>query len=171
MENSDGLASIPLLFFTNNGGKNWKEIKVERVGKSLTAAYLHGDSLICRIDSSILLSIDKGQHFIEVRNSFHFNDILNNCSPSKRYIIQDHKFIYNGKQYYQKEQFQNNLASVIVCYGDEALTDYYFASFDSGKNWIFLQKRFGDNKARFLLDDRFLFCYDFPFGLQRLKLK
>jgi len=51
------------------------------------------------------------------------------------------------------------------------MTDHYFVSFDNGGNWNFLQKDFGDNRQKFLLKDKYLYRYHFPFGLQRLKLK
>lgn len=166
------LSEIPTLFLTADAGKSWREIHFDTtIKQSVRNAYLHVDTLICELDSLVLFSLDKGYHFQT------FSDASQRISLTSQYIIdnkseiKDDKFSYRGKEYYVAELYRNDLAMVIVCRGQETMTDYYFVSFDNGKSWDFLQKCFGDNRQRFLLKDKYLYCYDFPFGLQRLKLK
>jgi len=166
------LSPIPILYLTSDGGKKWREIKFDTTLKqSVLNAYLHLDTLICELDSVVLLSFDKGYTFRTYSDSSQRSALINKYIKGNKSKIKNHKFTFKENVYYKKELFQNNLASVIVCYGPETLTDYYFVSFDKGKNWTFLQKAFGDNRQRFLLKDKYLYCYRFPFGLQRLKLK
>lgn len=168
----DGLVFIPTLFLTEDGGMNWNEVIFNpALRTSIDNAYLKGDTLICQLDSIILFSIDKGRNFKTIDDSIERSKIIEHHFSTNNKDIKNHDFIYNDKKYYIKESYQNDLAVVIVCYGEKNLTDYYFASFDKGNSWTYLQDIFGDNKARYLLDDKFLFCYDFPFGLQKLKLK
>jgi hypothetical protein len=163
---------IPILYLTKDGGKNWTKIHFDStVKQSIKNAYLHLDTLICQTDSLILFSTDKGLNFRTYKESPKRNVIIGKYFQNDRYEIKNHKFDYNGNEYYIKENFQNDLASVIVCYGSETIRNYYFVSFNHGKTWTFLQKDFGDNRQRFLLGDKFLYCYDFSFGLQRLSLK
>jgi hypothetical protein len=171
-KNINGFVSVPTLFLTEDGGKNWKAIEFNsKLRTSVDHAYLKGDTLICQLDSIVLLSTDKGEKFKIINNSEEKNKIIDYLFKANRYDIKDHDFLFKNKKYYIKEHYQNDYAIVIVCYGEKTLTDYYFASFDKGNTWIFLQESFGDNKARYLYEDKFLYCYDFPFGLHRLKLK
>ncbi|MDD4990671.1 MAG: hypothetical protein PHR83_00435 [Paludibacter sp.] len=168
----DGFVLVPTLFLTNDCGKNWKEVKFDpNLRASVDNAYLHGDTLICQLDSLILFSTDKGNRFQTINNSLKRNKIVDHYFKANIYNIKDHDFLFNEKKYYIKERYQNDIAIVIVCYGEKTLTDYYFVSFDKGNTWTFLQDLFGDNRARYLFEDKFLYCYAFPFGLQRLKLK
>lgn len=169
----DKVEFIPILYLTENGGRNWKQIKINpRLRGIINNVYLHGDTLICQIDHSIVLvSDDKGGKFnliqdedkIEVYNEKYFD--------FNRYAIDNDKFNFDNTEYTIKELYSNQLAILIVCYGPETLTDYYFISFDQGGKWKFLQKDYGDNRQRFLLNDELLLCYDYPFGLQKLSLK
>ena len=172
VKTADGLVFIPTLFLTEDGGKNWKEVKFNSALRTtVDNAYLHGDTLICQLDSIVLFSLDKGKNFQTIDNPTERIRITKQHFSTNRYEIKNHDFIFKDKKYYIKERYQNDLAIVIVCYGEKTLTDYYFASFDKGKSWTYLQDLFGDNKAKYLLGDKFLYCYDFPFGLQKLKLK
>ena len=167
-----GLVFKPTLFLTEDGGKNWKEAKFNSALRTtVDYAYLHGDTLICQLDSIVLFSTDKGNNFQTINNLNEKQKIVDNHFYSNSYNIKDHNFLFKNKKYNIKEIYQNDFATVIVCYGEKTLTDYYFASFDKGKTWKYLQHVFGDNKARYLLEDKFLYCYDFLFGLKRLKLK
>jgi hypothetical protein len=166
------LSQVPTLFLTSDGGKNWREIKFNSTLKqSVRNAYLHKDTLICELDSLILFSTDKGLSFNSYVDSLKRITLIKNYLKENKSLIENDSFHHKGTNYYIKELFQNDHASVIVCKGPEVMTDYYFVSFDKGTSWNFLQKDFGDNRQRFLLDDKFLFSYDFPFGLQKLKLK
>lgn len=170
-DNDSGLSPRPVLFITRDGGKNWTQVPFSSNLKgSVGNAYLRGDTLIFQIDSAVFLSSDGGKHNLLLPDSIG-QDIIRKNFSTNRYAIEQHDFLHNNKQYYIKETYQNEFAIVNVCHGDETLTDYYFVSFDKGDTWTFLQKTFGDNRARFLLEDKFLYSYDFPFGLQRLKLK
>lgn len=166
------LSPIPTLYLTTDAGKSWREIHFDtNIKQSVRNAYLHLDTLICELDSLVMLSLDKGYHFQTYSDSIQRMSLINKYIVDNKSKTKNDKFSYKGKDYYIAELYKNNLASVIVCRGQETMTDYYFVSFDNGKSWSFLQKCFGDNRQRFLLEDKFLYCYDFPFGLQRLKLK
>jgi hypothetical protein len=171
-KNDFKLSEIPTLYLTTDAGKNWREIHFDpTIKQSVQNAYLHLDTLVCETDSLVFFSTDKGINFHTYKDSSERNAIIRNYLKENKSKIKNTNFQYNGIKYYIKEFFKNDLASVIVCYGPGTLTDYYFVSFDKEKNWIFLRNEFGNNKQRFLLGDKFLYCYDFPFGLQRLKLK
>ncbi|NEM99717.1 hypothetical protein [Pontibacter burrus] len=170
-DNESGLSPKPVLFITRDGGKNWKQVPfTSDLNGSVGNTYLRGDTLICQIDSLVFLSSDGGQQNLLLTDLIGQNIIRKHFSAN-RYAIEQHDFSHNDKHYNIKETYQNEFAIVNVCHGDETLTDYYFVSFDKGDTWTFLQKTFGDNRARFLLEDKFLYSYNFPFGLQRLKLK
>jgi len=166
------LSEIPTLYLTTDAGKNWTEIHFDStIKQSIRNAYLHFDTLVCQTDSLLLFSIDKGRNFRTYSDSIQRITLISKYIKDNKSEIEDHKFNYKGVYYYVKELYQNNLASVIVCNGQETMTDYYFVSFDKGKSWTLLQKAFADNRQRFLLEDKFLYCYIFPYGLQRLKLR
>jgi len=171
-QNDVKLSQIPTLYLTDNGGRSWREIRFDTtIKQSVRNAYLHLDTLICELDSLVLFSLDKGYHFQAYSDSNQRKSLINQYITYNKSEIKDDKFSYNGKDYYIAELYRNSLATVIVCRGQETMTDYYFVSFDNEKKWNFLQKCFGDNRQRFLLKDKYLYCYGFPFGLQRLKLK
>lgn len=171
-QNEARLSIIPKLYLTSDAGRNWTEVQFDsKIKQSVRNAYLHFDTLVCQTDSLLLFSIDKGRNFRIYADSSERITLVSKYIKDNKSEIKDDKFNYEGANYYIKELFQTNLASVIVCRGEETMTDYYFVSFDKGKSWTFLQKEFGNNKQRFLLEDKFLYCYDFPFGLQRLKLR
>jgi hypothetical protein len=50
------------------------------------------------------------------------------------------------------------------------MTDIYYISKDYGITWQQLQKEFGSNRKKFLLDGKFLFSYEIPYGMQKLEL-
>lgn len=171
-QNDFKLSQIPALYLTADEGKTWREVHFDStIKQSVLNAYLHLDTLVCELDSLVLVSFDKGLHFRTYSDSSQRSSFIKKCITDNKSQIKNDKFSYKGKDYYIAELYKNNLASVIVCRGQEAMTDYYFVSFDKGKSWSFLQKCFGDNRQRFLLKDKYLYCYDFPFGLQRLRLK
>lgn len=169
---ADGLSLTPTLFLTEDGGQNWNEVKFNPfLRNQLVNAYLSGDTLVCQLDTILLLSIDKGKSFRTINDSLEKSTIIDLYFKGNRYDIKDHNFLYNNSEYKIKERYQSNLAIVNVCYKGETLSDYYFVSFNNGNDWVFLQESFGNNRARFLLEDKYLYYYDFPFGLKRLKLK
>lgn len=172
-QNDFKLSQIPTLYLTSDGGKNWKEIHFDPtiIRQSVQNAYLHLDTLICQTDSLILFSSNKGRELSILTDSSKQNLAIKKYLTNNKSKIKDDNFKHKGRKYSIKELYENNLASVIVCWAPKTLTDYYFVSFDKGKNWTFLQKDFGNNRRRFLLQDKFLYCYKFPFGLQRLRLK
>lgn len=171
-DNDFGLSLKPLLFLTHDGGKNWSEVQFgAALQGGIDNAFLQGDTIVCQIDSSIFLSSDQGQNIQLVADSSEQKELFKKYFSVNRYDIQKHDFFYNEERYQIKETYKNEFAIVIICKGDETLTDYYFVSFDKGSTWTFLQKDFGDNQARFLLEDKFLYSYHFPFGLRRLNLK
>jgi hypothetical protein len=171
-QNDFKLSQLPTLFLTTDGGGNWREIHFDpTIKQSVRNAYLHLDTLICLTDSLVFFSTDKGINFRTYKDSIKRNIIIRKFIKDNKSEIKDDDFHFKGTKYSIKEHFKNDLASVIVCNGPETMTDYYFVSFDKEIAWTFLQKDFGDNRQRFLLKDKFLYSYDFPFGLQRLKLK
>jgi hypothetical protein len=171
-QNDFKLSQIPTLYLTTDAGKNWTEVHFDStIKQSVRNAYLHFDTLICQTDSLLLFSTDKGNNFRTYTDSSQRFALIGKYIKENKSEIKDDKFEFNGTSYYIKELFQNSLASVIVCKSQEKMTDYYFVSFDKSRSWTFLQKAFGDNRQRFLLENKFLYCYDFPFGLQRLELR
>lgn len=170
-KNDVKLSRIPTLYLTSDAGKSWREIHFDTtIKQSVRNAYLHFDTLVCELDSLLLLSVDKGYHFQTYSDSSQRISLINKYIIDNKSKIKDNKFSHNGKDYYIAELYRNNLATLIVCRGQETMTDYYFVSYDNGKSWNFLLDCFGNNKQRFLLGDKYLYSYDFPLGLQRLKL-
>ncbi len=168
----DGLLLTPALFLTEDGGKNWNEIKLNSsIRASVDNVFLHHDTIICQLDAEILFSTDRGKTFQRLNNSLEKQLIADHHFNTNRYDIEDHDFLFKDKKYRINERYKNDFAIVIVCSGEKTLIDYYFVSYDKGITWKYLQNLYGDNKARYLLHDKFLYCYDFQFGLQRLKLK
>jgi hypothetical protein len=171
-QNDVKLSEIPTLYLTTDAGKNWREIHFDAaIKQSVRNAYIHSDTLICQTDSLVFFSTDKGINFHTYKDSIERNILIGKYLKYNESEIKGDNFEYKGIKYSIKDYFKNDLASVIVCYGQETLTDYYFVSFDNEKNWRFLQKDFGDNRKRFLLSDKCLYRYKFPFGLQKLSLK
>ena len=119
----------------------------------------------------VLFSNNKGHSFKVVNDTTERSLIIKRYLSGNKSSIGNDVFEYKGIKYSIVEFYQNNFASVIVCDGPETMINYYFVSFDKGKNWTYLQKDYGDNSRRFLYEDKFLYCYNFPYGLQRLKLK
>lgn len=178
-ENDFKLSEIPLLFLTENGGKNWSMIHFDSTLKgSIRNCYLHLDTLICldifqkrlQYDSVLLFSTNKGITFEKLEDSVQRQLSVANCLKNTKATIIDDKFEKDEIKYSIKEFYKNDVASIIICYGPESLTDYYFVSFDNGATWSLLQKDFSDNREKFLLGDK-LYRYYFPFGLQRLSLR
>ena len=121
--------------------------------------------------SIILFSINKGQTFTETQDKKEFETYLNKYLNYNRYEIRNDNFEFDNIKYTIKETYKNNHATLIVCYVPESLTDYYFVSFDNGKNWKYLQSEYGSNRNKYLLEDKYLLAYQYPFGLKKLKLK
>lgn len=171
-KNHVSLTSTPALFITKDGGLNWKEVKFGTMrNQAVINAAMYHDTLFCKTDSFILFSKNSGHDLEIVKDSSTRQHIIARLTKPNRYTLNDRKFHFDGKDYSITERFQNDLATVIICSDSKTLTDYYFVSYDREKNWSFLQKTFGDNRERFLLGDKFLYCYHFPLGLKRLKLK
>lgn len=172
--NSDNkkLEFIPTLYLTEDGGLNWERISFDsEIKESIENAYLNFDTLVCQTDFAILFSINKGQSFDIIQNKTEYKSLSTKYFQRNRSDIEERNFIFENTNYRVKEIYKNSQATLIVCNGLETLTDYYFVTFDDGKKWKYLQNDFGDNRQRFLFEDKYLFAYDFPFGLQKLELK
>ena len=167
------LESIPLLYVTQNGGKTWSQIHLDPALRGrITSVYLSNDSLISiKEDSLVLFSTDGGKTINYVRDSEDARNFKKKYFNFNRYQISNHDFYFKNVKYHVKERYQNKLSTVIVCRGSEILTDYYFVSFDNEQTWKYLQKDYGSVRDKFLFEDKYLFSYDFPFGLARLRLK
>jgi hypothetical protein len=122
-------------------------------------------------DLTVLLSTDKGKTIDHIRDIDKCRVLKEKYFVVNRYNIDDPDFEFKNIQYVVKEIYENEYSTVIVCYGPETLTDYYFVSFDKGRNWKYLQKDYGNVRERFLYKDKYLYSYNYPFGLNRLKLK
>ncbi|HLP49457.1 MAG TPA: hypothetical protein VK154_01090 [Chitinophagales bacterium] len=171
-KNHPNLATIPTLFITKDGGLNWTEVKFGTLrNQAVINAVIYQDTLLCQTDSLVFFSKNNGQDLAIIEDTVARQDIIKRLAKPNRYTLQGRDFYFDGKKYAITESFQNNLALVIICSDSKTLTDYYFVSYDEGKNYSFLQKIFGDNRERFLLGDKFLYCYHFPLGLKRLKLR
>ena len=161
---------IPVLYLTQDGGLNWSKIEFGKCrGEGVEKVYLSNDTIICQIDTAILLSIDQGKvwKLVEEREK---RVLYKDKFPGNRYEIEVYDFVYDQENYRVKELYIFEQTKVIVCNKDNTLDDYYFVSKDKGKNWKFLQEDYGSNKNKFLYKDKYLITYEPPFGLQRLKL-
>ena len=172
-KNADKLEIIPTLYLTEDAGENWKQIIFDKnLRGSINNAYIGADTIVCLLDRSIILfSINKGQTFTETQDKKEFETYWNKYLNYNRYEIRNDNFEFDNIKYTIKETYKNNHATLIVCYVPESLTDYYFVSFDNGKNWKYLQSDYGSNRNKYLLEDKYLLAYQYPFGLKKLKLK
>lgn len=170
-KNIDKLDMIPILYFTQDGGKNWKLITITEGKDGVDNVKLENDTIICQIDSIIYKSKDLGLTW-NLLDKSNYKKISEKYFPnSYQNKIANQKFKFENKNYKIKEKYQNENAQIIVCYGEKSMTDYYFFSKDNGKKWSYLQDEFGSNKKKFLLKDEYLFAYDSQNGLQKLKLE
>jgi len=171
--NSQELESIPLLYVTENGGQIWNKVDLDRrLRGRITNVYLNADTLICtKEDSTVLFSTDRGKTIDYIKNDNDYKIFKRKYFDFNRYKIDHPVFEFENVQYSIKEIYKNELSTVIVCRGPEVLTDYYFVSFDNGENWRFLQKDYGSVRQKYLYEDKYLFSYNYPFGLDRLKLR
>ena len=164
---SDHDIPIPVAYITADGGKKWKELRFDSLKNArVRDVYLHDDSLVCKTDSTKLISLDRGKSFTAYKDSLK---IYSHIRQIKRSASQ--WFEYKGRKYLISDRYDNRLASVIICSDNKTLNDFYFVSFDKGKNWSFVQKELGDDRAKYLLGDKYLYRYHHPLGLQRLRLK
>ena len=170
---SRGLEPIPLLYITENGGQIWNQIHLGPKPRGrITNVYLNADTLICtKEDSTVLFSTNRGKTIDYIKNDIEYKKVKRKYFGFNRYKIDDPDFDFENVQYPVKEIYKNELSTVIVCRGPEVLTDYYFVSFDNGKNWKYLQKDYGSVRQKYLYEDKYLFSYNYPFGLDRLKLQ
>lgn len=167
----ENLRPIPTMYLTNDGGLNWKKLHFNStVKEGLTHSYLNLDTLVCLTSSFAFISTDKGENF-KVISELNKREIVKDKYFNKNIKAQSKSFTYNGIDYRIKEHYRNEYAYIVVCYGPETLTDYFFISYDEGKEWDLLQEDFGNNYARFLVKDQYLYQYQFPFGLKKMKLK
>jgi hypothetical protein len=169
-EDIDGLARVPVLYHTKDGGMNWRAIKFNFIiNNGVDDVYLSQDSIICRIDTTIFISLDSGINW-SLADPLLRTYYQNKYVKHNPFQIENRDFLFNKKKYRIKESYVFEGTQVIVCYGDKSLTNYYFASKDSGESWTYLQEEHGSNKRKFLLNGEYLFAYEPPFGLQKLKL-
>ncbi|WP_158730436.1 hypothetical protein [Flavobacterium sp. I-STPA6A] len=171
-KNLDNLDCIPIIYFTKDGGINWKSIDIKEVKEgTIDNLRLSGDTIICQIDSLVLKSNNLGKNWnlIEKSNYIKLNEkYFPNANQYKK-LYND--FEFESKKYTIKESYKNKNIDLIICYGEETMTDYYFYSRDKGKNWIYLQNETGSNRYKFLLNDEYIISYHYYFGLQKIKLK
>lgn len=170
-KNIDKLDIIPVLYFTQNGGKNWKLITIADQKYAVDNIKLENDTIICQIDSMLYKSKDLGLTWKLLEKSSSKKISEKYFPNTNQFNISNQKFKFENKDYIIKENYQNKNVKLIVCYGEKSMTDYYFISKDYGKNWTYLQDEFGSNKRKFLLKDEYIFAYDSQYGLQKLKLK
>lgn len=102
-------------------------------------------------------------------NSTESKNIENKLFYKNRYSIKNHDFIFKNDKYRIKEKYEFEKTIVIICYGKKSLTNYYFVSHNTGKNWSFLQEEYGSNRQKFLYKNLYLLSYESR--LQKLKLK
>lgn len=171
-KNFDKLDIIPVLYFTKNGGKNWKLINIKNVEGGVDNVKLENDTIICQIDDVLYKSKNLGLTWDLIEKSSSIKISEKYFPNSDRYNILNDNFQFKNKKYRIKEIYKNKDVKVIVCYDREkSMTNYYFITKNSSENWTFLQNEFGSNKMKFILKDEYLFAYDSQYGLQKLKLK
>lgn len=171
-KNPDHLKIIPVLYHTKDGGKKWTLLKFEKnVKGGVQDVFLTKDTVFCKIDynpSVIYKSRNLGATWNKL-NLYESKIVEKKLFTKNRYKIKKHDFEFKNEKYWIKEKYDFEKTIVIICYGKESLTDYFFVSHDNGKNWIFLQEDRGSNKQKFLYKDLYLLSYENR--LQRLKLK
>jgi len=171
-ENYDRLDLKPDLYITKDGGKKWEAVKLQKnINGGINNLYLSHDTIYCEIDyspSKIYESFDLGYTWNRT-DSIKSNLIKNSKFNKNRYEIDNHYFEFENENYHIKEKYEYKKTVLIICHGEESLTNYYFVSPNNGKSWKFLQKEFGSNRQKFLLNENYLLSYDS--GLQVLKLK
>lgn len=170
--NFDKLDIKPVLYFTKDGGKKWTLLKFnENITGGVKNLFLSNDTIYCQIDynpSTIYKSTNLGITWNKL--DYEKSKIIEkNVFRNNRYEIKNHDFVFKNENYSIKEKYQLEKTIVIICYGQESLTDYFFVSHNNGKNWTFLQEEHGSNRQKFLYKDQYLISYESC--LQRLKLK
>lgn len=169
-DNVDHLEQIPVLYFTKNSGQEWILLEFENdIKGGVNNLYLSRDTIFCRVDSVILKSENLGTTWTKL-NLVESRKIKEKLFNKNRYAIKNYDFEFQNKKYRVKEKYSFEKTIVIVCNGQESLTDYYFVSNDHGLNWNFAQEDVGSNKQKFLYKNEYLLTFESPYGLQRLKL-
>lgn len=170
--NYDHLEITPVLYHTKDGGKEWTLLKFDKnIKGGVYNVFLSRDTILCQIDynpSVVYKSTNLGAIWNKL-NSNQSKIIEKKLFNKNRYEIKNHNFKFKDDEYRIKEKYYFGKTTVIICYGKESLTDYFFVSHDNCKNWVFLQEDQGSNKQKFLYKDQYLFSYENR--LQRLKLK
>jgi len=167
-EGAQNFLERPLLFYTRNGGKDWRKVPLNSSWRgNLDAVILSRDTILCKIQNHYFRSNHLGYDWQaaepqDTARLLNQHQIENSNIPP---------LLSEGEPYYVKEIYRAQHTLVYVCYGKDVLTDYYFVSHDSGMHWRFLQKDFGSNNAKFLLGDQYLLMYESPYGLRRLALQ
>lgn len=171
-ENYDHLETTPVLYHTKDGGKEWTLLKFEKnIKGGIKDVFLSKDTIFCKIDynpSVIYKSTNLGIAWNKL-NSSESKIVEKKLFNKDRYNIKKHDFEFKNEKYSIKEKYDFGKTTVIICYGKESLTDYFFVSHDHEQNWSFLQEDRGSNKQKFLYKDLYLLSYESH--LQRLKLK
>ena len=171
-KNLDNLDCIPIIYFTKDGGINWKSIDIKEVKEgTVDNLYLSGDTIICQIDSLVLKSNNLGQNWNSIEKSNYIKLSEKYFPNANQYKKLNNDFEFENKKYTIKEYYKNKSIDLIICYGEETMTDYYFYSRDKGENWTYLQNETGSNRYKFLLNDEYIIAYHYFFGLQKIKLK
>jgi hypothetical protein len=170
-DNDFKLSMLPVVYLTTDGGKKWHAVQINTILKgSVRALTLTNDTLLCLTDSGFFnspeisktLQLNKSEPFLAslIGSRYHW--------ACKQRID---SFVHSGVVYKPKECYQTSKARVLVCRGPSVQTDYYFASFDNGRQWRLLETDFSGVSSKYLLADSFLLRYQYPLGLERLKLK
>lgn len=173
-KNYNHLDQKPLLYLTKNGGLSWTLLNInDDIFGGISNLYLSKDTIYCQIryDSSNVYKSDNLGRKWKKLDLIQSKQVEEKLFQKNRYEIENHDFVFENNKFRIKEKYEFKNTIVIVCYGKETLTDYFFVSHNNGKNWIFSQKDFGSNKQKFIYKGQYLFSYESPYGLQRLKLK
>lgn len=170
-KNFENIDFIPVLYITKNGGKKWESVYIENIKGGVDNLKLENDTILCQIGDALVKSTDEGLTWMIIEKSTFKEINTTYFKDYNQYNISNYNFKFENKNYRVKESYKYKNVEIIVCYGEKSMTDYFFITKDNGKKWEFLQDEFGSNKRKFILKDEFLFAFDIPNRLQRIKLK
>ena len=171
-KNDFKLSMIPVVYYTENKGEVWKKVDLHPKTKSqVMGLFLSGNLLLCQTDSGFYESSDFTKDFKLIKKQGAESDTQTISRNSSKCQLNLSTITVNGINYDIKQCYQNDKVIVALCQGKETLTDYYFRSFNKGMSWTFMHKEYVDPGKKYLLGDQFLLRYQFPFGLQRLKIR
>lgn len=168
----ENLEFFPLLYITTNQGQSWRQVDFDPTLRgSVEKCMLIKDSIICLIDTAIYVSKDNGKLIEIISDRIESSDLKKRLTAENRYDFSKKEIELDGITYYPKEFYSNQYAELYICRGPKTLEDYFIFRDIEDSEWGLLQSDFGTNSARFLYEDKYIFQYDYPFGLLVLKLK